>query len=57
MRTAAVATGASLLDTPGWAASRSGTFRSDRPDGVHFVGPALESLANWVGGQVLGARR
>ncbi|MFM7062744.1 MAG: acyltransferase family protein [Actinomycetes bacterium] len=57
MRTAAVATGASLLDTPGWAASRRATFRRDRPDGVHFVGPALESLARWVGLQVLGARQ
>ena len=57
MRTSAVATGATLLDTPGWAASRSATFRADRPDGVHFVGPALESLARWVGVQVLGARR
>ena len=57
MRTAALATGASVLDTPGWAASRSATFRKDRPDGVHFVGPALESLANWVGVQVLGARQ
>ena len=57
MRTAALATGASVLDTPGWAASRSATFRKDRPDGVHFVGPALKSLANWVGVQVLGARQ
>ncbi|MFM7063563.1 MAG: hypothetical protein ACKO04_08745, partial [Actinomycetes bacterium] len=57
MRTAAVATGAAVLDTPGWAASRRATFRRDRPDGVHFVGPALESLARWVGLQVLGARR
>jgi len=57
MRTAAAATGATVLDTPGWAASRADTFRADRPDGVHFVGPALRSQATWVGVQVLGARR
>ncbi len=44
-------TGIRLLDVPGWVAAR-GTDPSDRPDGLHLSGPALDDQARWIAGQL-----
>jgi lysophospholipase L1-like esterase len=44
-------TGIGLLDVSGWVAER-GTEPSDRPDGLHLSGPALDDQARWIAGQL-----
>lgn len=52
IRAAAEATGAQLLDTQGWVASRGNT-EEDRPDGFHMPGPLLIEEAHWNIPQIL----
>ncbi len=47
-----LATGSVAVDLPAWAAQRLDPV-ADRPDGVHFAGPALADVASWVAPQVI----
>ena len=48
---AAAANGASTLDVATWVQQR-GTLLSDRPDGLHLSGPALDDQARWIVEQI-----
>ncbi len=51
----AASTGAGVIDVAGWLASRPGTEKTDRPDGLHLSGDALREHAAWLVPQLLAA--
>jgi len=46
--------GAGMVDVQQWIDSRPDTVETDRPDGLHFSGPALDQHASWVAEQIRG---
>ena len=48
----AVQHGSATIDVQSWIDGRPGTAESDRPDGLHFSGPALDQHAAWLADQL-----
>ena len=46
------ATGVPTLDAQAWVDGRPATIETDRPDGLHFSGPALDEHAAWLADQL-----
>lgn len=50
---AAAETGAAVVDARSWTETRAATDATDRPDGLHFSGPALREYSAWLLPQIL----
>lgn len=46
--------GAATIDVQSWIDARPETIETDRPDGLHFSGPALDQHAAWLADQIRG---
>ena len=46
--------GSATIDVQSWIDGRPDTAESDRPDGLHFSGPALDQHAAWLADQLRG---
>ncbi|MHB1138501.1 MAG: DUF459 domain-containing protein [Microthrixaceae bacterium] len=44
--------GAATIDAQSWIDARPDTRETDRPDGLHFSGPALDQHASWLADQI-----
>ena len=56
LRSVAGVTGAGVIDAAGWIAARGpAVAQTDRPDGLHLSGTALEQHAAWLLPQILAA--